>query len=64
MTAIANDNADLIYLTDDELEAEVTRAYGSYMYHESAERGYDYEAASKCANRYYACLVEVKRRKV
>lgn len=46
----------------EELEKEMKSAYGSYMYEEAAERGYDYKASRAAFNRYIAAKMEIEKR--
>lgn len=41
-------------------EYDETNAYGTYMYYECADRGYDYAAASKACDDYHKASQRVK----
>lgn len=44
-------------------EYDETDAYGTYMYYECADRGYDYKAASQARDTYYQASQRVKELK-
>ena len=44
-------------------EYDETDAYGTYMYYECADRGYDYKAASQAQDTYYQASQRVKELK-
>ena len=46
----------------EELEKVMKSAYGSYMYEEAAERGYNFEASREAFNRYLAAKMEIEKR--
>lgn len=33
--------------------------YGSYMYHEAAERGYDFDEAQRCKEMHQKCIENI-----
>lgn len=42
-----------------EAESEETSAYGTYMYYECADRGYDAASASEARRKYHAASMKV-----
>ena len=49
-------------MTDQELQEKANKAYGDWLYHQAAERGYDHQAATEAFNRYLKYTEELKQR--